>query len=361
VALNNRPPTAELQSAILSLLRGEVPSEDAPAAVVDACLKRYECGSYLHRLWSVDGRSGGLPRGWADGIARAYRRTVVDNLGALAQFRDLGRHFAEEKVPFILLKGAAYLTDLYDDPGARMLTDIDLLLRRRDVGRIARRLAGAGYEGHWEYHRRDYRRFEMWLPRAGQCRFELHWWLGLPHRFRIGQEELWQRSVPTVLEDVACRRLAPEDALLYHVAHLAEHYYGPTLKWVLDLREMLRRWRIDHQVLVERASSWRIRTALDLALEHLGKLFPGEVPEGLRERLASASMRARLLRRYRSGEPLELLHVPEGRWPRYPLRFLMVDRPSDALGAALRILARPLTRTFVRALGLAGPPWTWPD
>ncbi len=354
-------PTIDHQQAILRLLRQEVPADDVPAEAIDAAFRRYECGGYLHGLWSGAGRLDDLPRGWAAALARAYRKTAVDNLAALAQFRGLAGHLLEEGVPFILLKGAAYLTDLYDDPGVRMLTDIDLLVRQRDVGRLARRLARAGYEGFWAYHQRDYRRFEMWLPREGRCHFEFHWWIGLPFRFAIDQEALWERSRATVLEEVPCRRLAPEDALLYHVAHLADHYFGPSLKWVLDLREMLRRWRPDPRVLEERAGSWRIRTALGLALEHLGKVFPGEVPEGLRERVVPGPVRRSLLRRYRSAQPIEMLNVPAGRWSPYLLRFIMVDRPSDALGAALRILARPLTTPFVRAFGLADPPWTWTD
>jgi hypothetical protein len=354
-------PTVDQQQAVIRLLRREIPAGVVPAEAIDAALRRYECGGYLHALWAVAGRLGDLPPGWAPALSLAHRKTTVDNLAALAQFRGLAGHLLEEGAPFIVLKGAAYLTDLYDDPGARMLTDIDLLVRRSDVGRVARRLARAGYEGSWAYHRRDYRRFEMWLPREGRCHFEFHWWLGLPYRFRIEQDDLWRRSVPTVLEGAACRRLAAEDALLYHVAHLAEHYYGPTLKWVLDLRSMLRRWRPDPRIVEERAASWGIRTALSLALDHLAKLFPGEVPEALRERLAPGPVRRNLLRRYRSAQPIEMLDVPSGRWSAYLLRAILVDRPADALGAALGILARPLTAPIVRALGLAEPPWTWTD
>src|SRR5262249_44121069 len=157
------------------------------------------------------------------------------NLEALAEFRLVGRLLVEENLPFVLMKGGAYLINLYDDPGERMLTDIDLFIRREDVRRLARRLRGAGDEAGMGDG--EFRRFEVASKREGGCCFEFHWWLGRPLRTRLPQEAIWQRAVPDMLEGVACRRLATEDAILYHVAHQAEHCFGPSLKWSIDLRE----------------------------------------------------------------------------------------------------------------------------
>ncbi|HEU4401688.1 MAG TPA: nucleotidyltransferase family protein [Candidatus Polarisedimenticolia bacterium] len=350
-----------LQRALLNLLRGEIPSDDFPEAEVDACLKRYECGGYLQRLWSGAGRTADLPSGWAAGMARAHRKTVVDNLGALAQFRTLAPHLLEERVEFILLKGASYLVDLYDDPGARMLTDIDLLIRRRDAARLSRRLMAAGYRGGVGDQFPEDRRFEIWRPGEGKCHFEFHWWLIPPFRARFDQEAIWERSRPVELEGVSGRRLAVEDAILYHAAHQADHYFGPSIKWLLDLREMLRHWPIDLDALAGLGAASRARITLHLALRHLEKVFPDDLHAGVLDRLSPGPLRRRLLEGYMAADPLELVDRARSRLSFYALRFLMIDRPTDAVGLTLRVALRPITGAIGRILSGSAPPWEWRD
>ena len=346
-----------LQASLLALLRGRAPAPDHPPAEIEQALRRYECGGYLHGLWS--GRTGGLPASWAGALAAAHRRTQVDNLAALAQFRALGGRLRAGGVPFLLLKGAAYLTDLYPDPGTRPLTDIDLLIPRSDAARVARLLRGCGYATQVGVDYPDNERFEAWRPGPAECRFEFHWRLGLPFRFRVDTEGIWERATPCGLEGIECARPGPEDAVLYHVAHLADHYFGPSLKWVIDLNEMFRRWRIEPAVLAERAASWRVATVLGLVVRHLDGLFPGRLPGAIRDAAPLGPVRRFLFDRYRAAGPLEMLDVPPEGPRRAPLRCLMIERPFDALGLALTVLRRR-ARRLPRGGG-AAPPWEWRD
>ncbi len=355
------PDDPRLAAGILGLFQGEAPRIVAAPRILDACLDRYECGGYLHASWTRAGRLGVLPPAWTQALARARHKTTVDTLAALAEFRRLAAHLLAEQARFVLLKGMAYLLDLYPDPGERRLTDIDLLIRPQDAGRIARRLERSGFRGETDGHFPDNRRFEMWLPGPSPCRFEFHWSLGLPHRARVDQEEVWERACAAVLEEIPCRRLAIEDAILYHAMHAADHYFGPSLKWAIDLREMLRRWRPDRDALLERAARWRCRAALHLALRHVAKVFPGDVPDDLMRRTAPGRLRAALQRRYLARDPLSLLRVRGDSFWRYPLRCLMLDRAADAVRLTLEVLARPVTRPLARLRGAAVPPWRWRD
>ena len=356
------PADPRLAASVLSLLRGEGPRATPAREAIDAWLNRYELGGYLHALWSDAGRLDSLPGAWQEALRRAHRKTAVDTLTALGEFRAIGRVLVEERVPFIVLKGGAYLHDLYDDPGTRRLTDIDLLIRREDAGRLARRLMGAGYRGEIAVDYPWDRRFEMWRPVEAPCRFQFHW--GMPTAGPETQAEgLWSRSVAGVLEEVPCRRLAPFDALPYHAAHLAAHYFGPQLKWVVDLREMLRRWRPDFGMVSDGCRIWRARTVTSLALTHVAKLFPGEVPSGWIEGLAPGRLQRALYGFYRSDAPLELFGVSnESAW-RFPLRPLTMDSPGEALGLSFKAFGRALVRS-VRMGGASpgiGPPWAWRD
>lgn len=350
-------PSSSLQASLLALLRGLPPGLDFPPVEIDAALRRYECGGYLHGLWSE--RAGSLPAGWAAALAGAHRKTRIDNLAALAQFRSLGELLRTEGVPFLLLKGAAYLTDLYPDPGRRALTDIDLLIPRSQVPRVARRVRAAGYETEVGFHYPDNERFEAWRPGPAKCRFEFHWELGLPFRFQVDTESIRERAVPCSLEGIQCGRPAPEDAILYHVAHLADHYFGPSLKWVIDLREMLMRWSPDPSLLAKRAAAWRVTTVLGLVLGHAERLFPGSLPRAILDAAPLGAMRRRLFDHYRADGPLEMLAVPPEGPRRAPLRCLMIERPLDALGLAVSVVLRRAGRLL--GPGGAAPPWEWRD
>lgn len=351
------PPSFELQRSLVSLLRGEPPSETFDDGLVEACLRRYECGGYLHGAWRSAGRSAPLSPAWAEPIARAHRKTAIDNLGALAEFRAVGDALVRQKVPFVLLKGSAYLIDLYDDPGERPLTDIDLLLRPEDVHRVARYLAGSGYQGSVDPWYPESRRFEMVRMSGTHCRFEFHWQLGLEHRLRIDQDALWAGTRAAQLEGVPCRVLRPEDALLYHVGHLADHYFGPSLKWILDLRRMLSRWEIDPGRLVTRAADWRVRIALYLAFRHLEKLFPQETRGDLMRRLAPGSARLTILDRVLSDAPAELMQVDPDSPRRFLLRPCLLDSMWDSALLSMKVLGRPASRLLSR-LGTPVPlPW----
>src|SRR5437867_11574048 len=93
-------PMPALQRDILALLRGDPPPDGAPPPSADGALRLYECGGYLHRLWTRDGRAGTLPSAWADALARAHRKTATDTLAALAEFRSAGRILMDAGIPF---------------------------------------------------------------------------------------------------------------------------------------------------------------------------------------------------------------------------------------------------------------------
>jgi hypothetical protein len=294
---------------------------------------------------------------WSDLIGRAHRKTAIDNLGALAEFRAVGEFLAREGIPFVLLKGAAYLVDLYDDPGERALTDIDCLLKPGDVHRVAKHLAASGCEGSVDPWYPESRRFEMVRSTGTCCRFEFHWQLGLAHRLRIDQEALWNNTREARLEGMPCRLLAPIDAILYHVGHLADHYYGPTLKWIIDLREMLSRWQPDPAALVTRAAAWRVRVALYLALRHLEKLLPDEGARNLMTRIAPGRARRAMLSRLISSSPAELMDVDPGSAKRFLMRPHLLDSPWDALLLSMRVMGRPAMQLMRRLRAPAPLPW----
>jgi hypothetical protein len=145
--------------------------------------------------------------------------------------------------------------------------------------------------------------------------------------------------------------------MVFHVWHAADHYFGPGLKWAIDLREMLRRWNPDPVRLGRLAAERGAATALHLALTQVEALFPGEAPGDLMRRTAPGPLRRALLRPFRSKAAAEFFAVGPGDRAAMLLRPLLLDTPVQMAGTALRVLARPLARFKGRTQDAAAVPW----
>jgi uncharacterized protein YigA (DUF484 family) len=173
---------------------------------------------------------------------------------------------------------------------------------------------------------------------------------------RIDQEEIWRDARPAVLEGVKGLSLSPEVALLFHVGHQADHYFGPTLKWVLDLREMLRRWAPDPARVAQKSRAWGLRTALDLALAHLEKILPGE-DKVLRSAVPPDRLKRRLMGPFLSHEPIPLFHPDRSPVASLALRPLLFDRLTDLVFVSMQVATRPPARLWGRLAGRVPRPW----
>src|SRR6185436_3240291 len=176
----SRSPSPGEQQELLAALRGGDPVGSIDPARIDLLLRHYECGGWLHARRIAPGATP-LPEPWGRAAARAHRKTVVDSLVALGVGGEVTALLAAAGVRVILLKGASYLGELYDDPGERPLVDLDLLVGPKDVAAVAARLKEAGFavlKTDESPHVAEYRRFEMARPGPAPCRVEVHWQLG---------------------------------------------------------------------------------------------------------------------------------------------------------------------------------------
>jgi hypothetical protein len=329
-----------LQDDLVRVLRGESPRGIHAEGAIEAALRRYECGGWLHGRSRAEGTA--LPDAWGRAAAAAHRRTLAESLAALRRIAEVGALLREHGMEAILMKGAAYLAALYPDPGMRSLTDVDLLLSFENARRLGRLLAARGFRGRVGPSFPEDERFEMFRAdrELSPC-VEIHWRLGVAGRTCIDQAAIWRAARPIQMEGERFLLLSSEDAILYHCWHASDHYYGHSLKWALDLREMLRRFAPDPEVLLERAGRFRVRVPLHFALVQVEELLPGSVPEALLAGTEPGAARRMAFRPFRGRGALEFLRVGSGDRGRVFLRPLLIDSPKDALAAAWRVVLRP--------------------
>jgi len=166
--------------------------------------------------------------------------TLARNLFLLGEAESLAEAFAQAGVPLIFLKGTAMLLRGLVGPGARAMTDIDILVR-----------AGHRTAAEAAIFRRGYSRLAGGEPgeyvkesRAGMfyhSYVDLHTWL-----WHADESQIWQATAPVACGRTQALTLTPEAMVVHAMAHsmcsngsldaktrcdLAAMLCGPDFKW----------------------------------------------------------------------------------------------------------------------------------
>lgn len=195
-------------------------------------------------------------------------------------------------IDVIGLKGIYLIENLYSDIGARSMSDIDILVRKQDLGRTAILLEGQGYEKSTYFDSSDSNLDIKHIPpmiKPGSPPVEVHWsLLEADEPVNVDIDSLWQRAKPAQIADVEVLALSLEDLIAHLCLHLTyQHFLKLGLRGLYDVALILYRFgnEIDWAKLVEIARSWGaekvVALTLALASELLGVHAPSEVSQGL--------------------------------------------------------------------------------
>jgi hypothetical protein len=271
----------------------------------------------------------------------------------MALILEINSHLAAADVESIPFKGPVLSSYLYGDPGLRRSVDIDLLVRKRDIGRATVSLAQLGY--HWtkpftdQYVRRFVRdNCEMELVSAGGDVIDLGW--AITPRYSsidLPMADVFRR---TTSMDIAGERLLTmslEDLYLALALHAGKHTWE-RLAWIVDLARLAAASpELDWPLLSERATQLGAHRLLLLAVclseLAMGVPIPAELrveferdltAKRLGEELAEALDRVLLVT---SPELDDSLNVAQLR---------MRERPWDRLRYVARIAFTPTSRDW---------------
>jgi hypothetical protein len=222
-----------------------------------------------------------VPAAVREALVEERRRTVARMLLLVDELGWLLDTCRAEELPVVPLRGPALADRLWGDPTVRPAGDLDLLVRKADLPRLAALLATRGYREL--SHRPGFaQRFSYTLTfvreRYGWLVVEPHWSLAYPpfvtgvwaraHRVRLlGREVLW---------------LGPEDLLLHLCLHGLHPDQGAPLLWWWELDRLVRVEgpRVDWDRLWSTARSAGVALATRSALRRVSELFGTPIPWG---------------------------------------------------------------------------------
>jgi hypothetical protein len=219
----------------------------------------------------------------ADSLVAAYRRCAIVNAGVDMAMTPLLDALMRRGVPAMLLKGAALIRMVWDDPGARETSDVDVLVpadRWRDalaavtdsggttIGAPRRALTLSLYhEVHVALH----------FGGIADIHRRLHAW----PLFRVDEAAMLTRGRAAgdgwLLPDAV-------DLFVSLATHAAQDGFVVPLRYVVDALALVARLDVAPGAVAERAEAWRARTATALWLRVLGRF--GLDGAGWREAIA---------------------------------------------------------------------------
>lgn len=183
-------------------------------------------------------------------VPEEMRQALADShkssaLAGATKFHELDRVLAltrAEKIPLLLLKGAALARWLYPQPSLRPFGDVDILIHQTDVPRLQACLAARAYQPGQElaggFSDAFYSELALQQTAPPRLALDVHWHLFVPLYFRrhMNVAWFWERTLEYTHGDSAALLLHPTAQLVHLTVHASlNHRHTPRLLWLYDL------------------------------------------------------------------------------------------------------------------------------
>lgn len=161
-------------------------------------------------------------------------------LGHIQDLLGILERFGEAEVPVIPLKGPVLANVLYGDMGARLSSDLDIIVRPEDLGRARQLLLRMGYDSPYREVPEDVLlKTEKDVPffKRGHVPVEVHWALFEEyHNFQF--PAVWGRLVELSFGSRQVPSLPWDVYLVYLCVHGSKHVWR-RLSWIADVARVL--------------------------------------------------------------------------------------------------------------------------
>jgi hypothetical protein len=239
---------------------------------------------FYHRLSNAGVK---VPEEVFEGLYKAYHGNVFRNIQYYHELYEVLKRLQRGCIDVIVLKGAHLAKTVYQSQALIVMGDIDLLVKKADLGQAEKILLEMGY-GPTErpsikkqcaehHHLVTFRKTDA-IP------IEIHWTIfELMPPFKIRVDMLWKQARAFMVEDVQVYCLSPEDLLFHLCIHTAyqNSFFG--IRFLCDIHNTIRYYEIDWDILFHRAQQWKadktVYLALYMARDWLATLVPEKVLE----------------------------------------------------------------------------------
>jgi hypothetical protein len=289
-----KPVGRPVDEALCAVIRGEDTAwrelGATPPDVVELCVRQDLAGLLLERLRGPS--ASRWPTEIMSGLAEVFRGDLAVESLRRRELTNVLDALSAENIHPILFKGAALAYQFYESPAARPRSDVDLIVREKDVNRIRPIMHALGYSAP-TYCDGElvFRQFELSKRDAFGVdhAFDFHWKISTQIVFAdvLGYEQLSAGSVEVPSLGPRARAAGPVHALLLACIHPAMHHRNEArLLWIYDVHLLVTRLTTaELQRFAALALETRVATVcahqLALARARFGTALPASVIDTL--------------------------------------------------------------------------------
>lgn len=226
-----------------------------------------------------------LPPAAAETLRSSYYSNAVRNLLLHNELQKVIHALRERRIDVIVLKGAALADTVYSDRALRPMSDIDLLVRKKNLTDAEAQLLDMGYTFEENTETKEYyqqHHYHWVFVKRSAPKIEIHWHIARPTSpFRIDIDGLWQRAGPFKMAGTEALVLSPEDLLLHLCQHPWKHSLTGGVRPFCDIAETARYYRdqINWRRVIALSSEWKTNPCAFLGLTLAKELFDAPIPE----------------------------------------------------------------------------------
>jgi hypothetical protein len=199
--------------------------------------------------------------------------------------------FKRAGIDTIVLKGAFLAEKIYPNIGLRPMSDLDLLIKEKDLTKVKNELTGLMYSNI--FHTKYYEQLQtvlsnehLFVHKNKEIRIDLHWNILPPESpYKIDISKLWENAKSINIANVETLVLAPEDLLQHLCLHLDNHinYSTPAaqhFKNYCDIAEVTMHYReiINWSYFLQSSKSYGIENPIYRGLSIADKYFEAFIP-----------------------------------------------------------------------------------
>lgn len=287
-------------AAHATLLQGD------PSAVSAAIAQVTDWDRFVHRAFETNlaplahacfktADTAGIPSPVLDALKSYQRKIVVHNTVLYHELENVGLLLNAANIDFIPLKGMMLAEVVYGDISLRQISDIDLLVRVRDVEACKDLLVGAGWEcksmaGLSGISGDLFRESHPYKFIKGKVVIELHQHVhnGMA-KYAICIDDYWQRSIKSSFLKGHAHFLCGTDLLQHLCVHFHKHLHSTEIKisTCYDIPLVIRQYgnTIDWGMLKVTSMKYRcwkpVMEVLYLVSNHIDAIVPYRVFDDL--------------------------------------------------------------------------------
>jgi hypothetical protein len=226
-----------------------------------------------------------------DILKKNYLSSMSRSLQMSAELRTIVEQLHSAGIEAVQLKGVTGAMEIFRDIALYPSSDIDILIKRDDILKVADVMTGLGYRATCNItdcylETND----EVHFLREGMKPVDYHLSLVNRRYFKIPDSFWWDDLRDGNFEGTAYKILSGENNLFFSSLHLFTHGYS-TLKFMVSFSEMLRAYegRLNWEKLIGSSKQLNAYKSLLLSLALASKLLNAPVPETIINRIDSQS------------------------------------------------------------------------